>query len=114
MTVALVAILFLPFSAWYAHRAWRAVKTGAADTLGDPVYRTSRPAMFWFLVVVRLTLGLWSATIVLSTLGWLRPANAIWLGAGCLVASTAIALAAAGRPRGEIGSGPENRSPRDP
>jgi hypothetical protein len=114
MTVALVAILLLPFSAWYAHRAWRAVQTGAADTLGDPVYRVSRPGAFWFLVVLRLYLSLAFAIIFLSFLGWLRPANAIWLGAGCLIASTTIALVAAVRPRGEMGSGPENRSRPDP
>lgn len=102
MTVVVTTLLFLPFSAWYTHRVWRAVKTGRADTLGDPVHRASRPCAFWFLVVQRLFLGLMFAVIWSSSVRPL-PANVIWMGAGCLAAATVIAFVIARCTRGWIG-----------
>jgi hypothetical protein len=107
MTVLLATLLFLPFTAWYAHRVWRAVKTGAADTLGDPVHRTSRPGSFWFLVVQRLFLGLMFAVMFWSFSGGPLPVNVIWMGAGCLAAATAMALVIARCTRGRIESARE-------
>ena len=94
MTVVVATLVLLPFSAWYAYRVWRAINTGAVDTLGDPVHRTSRPGFFWFLVVLYLYLSLiLAAGLGFALLGLsLHAVSIVWLAVGCLILSITIAL----------------------
>jgi len=93
MSRLLVGLVFAPFIAWYAWRPIRAVRTGVAHTLGDPVTRADDPEQFWRAVGRQI---LWA--VVMTTAGCLavvgiRGPSLFWVLGGYVVLYVGMHLA---------------------
>jgi hypothetical protein len=49
--MTLTALVVVPFVAWHAYRAIRALRTGVFKSFGSDLNRASVPDLFWFRVV---------------------------------------------------------------
>ena len=76
---AIVAAVLLPFIAWYAWSAYRAVRTGVFRSW-RPIRRAEDPRGFWFEVVRHLLVGSIFVTTLVTSLLQVADRALLWIG----------------------------------
>ena len=76
------ALIVVPLVAWHAYRAIRTIRTGAFESFGSVLNRSSDPDLFWLRVVRESCLAVLLATAFLWVLLGLSGTIPIWLFGG--------------------------------